>query len=262
MDLSKKLNMLAGETVIDSDSELAGVSIYSNNQKKSKNETDNEEEFFDFNPLSIDSYLSESGYSGNKKKSKKKKKQNKIYEDFFKDINISETTRAGKEIEKISQNTRRMFEQSEISSAEEFDSFMNNEELFSLEEDMEMRNNLVSLGRKYARDSATSKESSEINKAYADADKKLKSLYEELDRDKMNLQKDIDRMRVPGRGSGKSLADLISVKNSMQSTQLSIVKELNSVRKTIFELRAKEAARKEAENAGSSDITPNTLQNI
>jgi len=68
-------------------------------------------------------------------------------------------------------------------------------------------------------------------------------------------------MRVPGRG-GKSLADMISVKNSMQSTQLSIVKEVNALRKSIFDMRQKEAARKESENAGSNDINANTLQSI
>lgn len=259
MDLSKKLNMLAGKSSFDSDEELAGISKSESINPFEGREVDDEPFDFNLGELSIDSYLQDSGYK-NKKKSKKSKKQ-KTYEHLFGDLEDDTRPKERRQVDKIVETTKRLVQSAELASAEDFDNFLDDESIFSAEEDAEMRNNLISLGRKYARDSATSKESSEIAKTFADSEKRLKSLYEELDRDKNSLQKDIERMRVPGRG-GKSLADMVSVKNSMQSTQLSIVKEINSLRKNIYDMRQKEAIRKEAENAGGSDINANTLQSI
>lgn len=257
MDLSKKLNMLAGKTSFDSDEELTGIR---KSEPESSIESDDDKPFdFNLGELSIDSYLQDSGYKG-KKKSKKSKKQ-KTYEFIFGEIEDDSRPKDRRKVDEIVETTKKLVQSAQLASADDFDEFLDDEGLFSAEEDAEMRNNLVSLGRKYARDSATSKESSEIAKTFADSEKRLKALYDELDSDKNNLQKDIDRMRVPGRG-GKMLADMISAKNSMQSTQLSIVKEVNSLRKSIYDMRQKEAARKEAENAGSNDISANTLQSI
>lgn len=259
MDLSKKLNMLAGKSSFDSDEELAGISKSESLNPFEGREVDDEPFDFNLGELSIDSYLQDSGYK-NKKKSKKSKKQ-KSYEYLFGDLEDDNRPKERRQVDKIVETTKRLVQSAELASADDFDNFLDDESIFSAEEDAEMRNNLISLGRKYARDSASSKESSEIAKTFADSEKRLKSLYEELDRDKNSLQKDIERMRVPGRG-GKSLADMVSVKNSMQSTQLSIVKEINSLRKNIYDMRQKEAMRKEAENAGGSDINANTLQSI
>lgn len=259
MDLSKKLNMLAGKSSFDSDEELAGISKSESLNPFEGRSVDDEPFDFNLGELSIDSYLQDSGYK-NKKKSKKSKKQ-KSYEYLFGDLEDDNRPKERRQVDKIVETTKRLVQSAELASADDFDNFLDDESIFSAEEDAEMRNNLISLGRKYARDSASSKESSEIAKTFADSEKRLKSLYEELDRDKSSLQKDIERMRVPGRG-GKSLADMVSVKNSMQSTQLSIVKEINSLRKNIYEMRQKEAMRKEAENAGGSDINANTLQSI
>ena len=259
MDLSKKLNLLAGNSPFESDEDLAGISKSKALFKESDTEA---EEPFDFNlgELSIDNYLQDSGFSKKNKKSKKSKNK-KTYEFLFGDLEDDDKPKDRRRVDKILEATKHLVQSAELASADEFDTFLDDENLFSAEEDAEMRNNLISLGRKYARDSAASKESSEINKTFADSEKRLKALYEELDRDKSSLQKDIERMRVPGRG-GKSLADMISVKNSMQSTQLSIVKEINSLRKNIYDMRTKEAMRKEAENAGGNDINANTLQSI
>ena len=259
MDLSKKLNMLAGNSPFESDQDLAGISKSEALFESSDTDT---VDAYDFNlgELSIDSYLQDSGFSKKNKKSKKGKKK-KTYEFLFGDLEEDDKPKDRRRVDKILENTKHLVQSAELASADEFDTFLDDENLFSAEEDAEMRNNLISLGRKYARDSATSKESSEISKTFADSEKRLKSLYEELDRDKNSLQKDIERMRVPGRG-GKSLADMVSVKNSMQSTQLSIVKEINNLRKSIYDMRQKEAMRKEAENAGATDINANTLQSI
>ena len=259
MSLSKKLNMLAGNSSFNSDEELAGISKSESLNPFTNNEVDDEPFDFNLGELSIDSYLQDSGYRG-KKKSKKTKKQ-KSYEYLFGDVEDTSRPKDRRKVDKIVETTKRLAQSMDLASADDFDAFMDDENIFSAEEDAEMRNNLISLGRKYARDSASSKESSEIAKTFADSEKRLKTLFEELDRDKNSLQKDIERMRVPGRG-GKSLADMVSVKNSMQSTQLAIVKEINSMRKSAFEMRQKEAARKDAENAGNTDINANTLQSI
>lgn len=262
MSLSKKLNMLAGKSSFGADEDLAGISkVESLNPFEGRYDEEEDNEPFDFNlgELSIDSYLQDSGYKG-KKKNKKSKKE-KTYEYLFGNLEEDNRSKDRRRVDEITENTKRLVQSTELASAEDFDNFLDDESVFSAEEDAEMRNNLISLGRKYARDSATSKESSEITKTFADSEKRLKSLYEELDRDKSSLQKDIERMRVPGRG-GKSLSDMVSVKNSMQSTQLAIVKEINSLRKNIYDMRQKEAARKEAESAGNSDINANTLQSI
>ena len=256
MSLSKKLSMIVNGNNSDIiDAELSGVLDSESIIETPKSSEEFDDETITFDSLSIDSYLNESGYKKSKKK--KKAKSNK-YKSLLDDI---EDTEKKTTLEKITETTNRLLNQRLLDSAVDFDAYLDDSELFALEENDEMRNNLISMGRKYARDSASSKESSEISKSFADSEKRLKALYEELDRDKMSVQKDIDRMRVPGRG-GKTFADLISVKNAMQSTQLSIVKEINALRKSVYDLRAKEAARKDAENFDNKDITTNTLQSI
>ena len=258
MDLAKKLNALTGKSGFEDDIELSGSS-QEYRVASSNSEDDNILEDFSLGELSIDSYLKESGYK-DKKKSKKAKKS-KSYEALFGELEDRSKPKDRARIDKIVETTKQLVQSTNLASAEDFDEFLDDESLFSAEEDAEMRNNLISMGRKYARDSATSKESSEITKTFADSEKRLKALYEELDRDKNSIQKDIERMRVPGRG-GKTLSELINVKTSMQNAQLAIVKEVNSLRKNIYDMRMKEAARKDAENAGNSDINANTLQSI
>lgn len=264
MDLGKKLNILSSGKADsnDIDLDLTGANRYEDLVPPRKLNEASEDEYseddLDLGDLSIESYLSDMGY-----KKKKKNKKKKSYTNFFDDIETEYVPKEQKRIDKIMETTKQLSISVGLAeSADDFDNFLDDDDgYFSAEENSEMRNNLISLGRKYARDSASSKENSEITKTFVDSEKRLKALYEELDRDKGSLQKDIERMRVPGRG-GKTLADLISVKNSMQSTQLSIVKEINTMRKNMYDMRQKEALRKEAETAGGSDINSNTLQSI
>jgi hypothetical protein len=250
MNLGKKLSMLSNSG--HTDAELAGVVKPSPRGKEVKDDDIDDSPDLEIKSISISSYLSESGYSGSKKK---KKKTSSIFDDI-------DTSRNNDDLAEITRRTRRLAEMADLANAEEFDSFMSDEELFTAEENTELKESLLSLGRKYARDSAISKESSEISRTFAESEKRLKALYEELNEDKKNLQTDINRLRLPRGGTTKSLADMISVKNALQSTQLQIVKELNGLRKTMFELRAKEEARKQAENTGSTDITSNTIQSL
>ena len=286
VDLMSKLELLTGAiSPEEMEEQLAGITPDEIKEKKSKHkssfhkpltrdyeDTSSDDDFeFSDNPLSIDNYLQSSGYK--KKKDKKKKKtvsENELNE-FMEELTPRDSQSrsllgikpsGNKKVDKMVERTRKFVSESDLFNADEFDSFLDDDEsIFSAEEDAEMRNHLISMGRKYARDSAESKESSEINKTFADSDKRLKNLFDEVSRDKESIQRDIDRLRVPGRG-GKTLSDMLTAKKGMHDTQLQIIKEINSMKKNIYDLRAKEAARKEAENAGGNDISANTLQSI
>lgn len=262
--------MLSGERSYEE--ELAGVEEVE--PKKPLKEECKEEDTYDFDlgPLSIDSYLSDTGNT--RKKSRSKEDKSKSYQKLFDSISTDEeeenedkqlTKSIGKyatgnrDLDMVTQNMMTIMRQSPYERARSFDSLFDDES-DGIEEDMQMHNNLISLGRKYARDNAATKEETEINKSFAESEKKYRELYEEISKDKADIQKDIDRMRVPGRG-GKAMSDMISVKKEMHMAQISIIDKMNTMRAKMYELKAKEAARKEAE-AGNNDISTNTLQSI
>ena len=264
MDLGKKLSMLSSH--FDSEAELAGLDV-----KPPVFESDEDEvvEDFGLGELSINNYIVTPVNEKPKKKSSsgKNKSNRNLFDKFFagldepKEDDLGNLRTGNQALDDATRRSRQLLQEADFIAAEEFDSFLNDDERFENEEKEEMRTSLVAMGRKYARDSAASKESSEISKTFADSERRLLTLFEEVAADKNNIQKDIERMRIPGRG-GKILADMISAKNSYHSTQLSIVKELNAMKKTTYELRAKEAARKEAENAGANDLNANTMKSI
>lgn len=261
MDLTKKMRLLTGSLESDeAEDNLVGFS-----SDKYIDTTDKEVDYeveLNPNPLSIDSYLKSTGYKKSGKNKKKKKNSYSIFDEM--DLSQSSKNYKSKDeklINRLNENAKKLIDSSKLLEADEFDAFLDDDSIFSAEENIEMRNNLVSMGRKYARESAETKENSEINKTFADSDKRLKALFDEVSRDKESLQKDIDRLRVPGRG-GKNLSDMISAKNNMHTTQLQIIKEINQMKKSMYDLKAKEAAKREAENAMGNDINSNTLQSI
>ena len=130
------------------------------------------------------------------------------------------------------------------------------------EDDLELRNSLVSMGRKYQRDHTASAESAEITKTFSGSEKKLKDLFEEIARDKESLQKDIDQMRLSRSRNFKAFSDMITAKNSFHSTQLSILKEMNAIKKTQYDLKYKEEARKKDEDAASASLSSNTIKEL
>ena len=265
MDLGSQLQLLTGSrSTLNSENRLAGYNEDDFNE-------DSQIEEFNSDPLSIDNYLQETGYSNGKKSKKSPKKSSSLSLFDSEEDEDDEPIQLPKDLTKLAdkkalkaiRDTQNFIKRSKLLDADEFDEYLDDDENgINIEENVEMKNSLISMGRKYARESAESKESSEITKTFADSDKRLKALFEEVSRDKDSIQKDIDRMRVPGRG-GKLLSDMLSAKKGMHDTQLQIIKEINSMKKTSFELRAKEAARKEAAAAsGSQDINTNTLQSI
>lgn len=131
---------------------------------------------------------------------------------------------------------------------DEFDEYI--ETGFLEDEDVTLRNSLVGMGRKYARDTKSTAETSELTKAFSANEKILSQLLDEIKDDKSRIQKDIDSMRVMRTKNYKTLAELVETKSTYQNTALSIVKELNNIKKTQFDLQLKMKKNKEDEGDG------------
>ena len=215
--------------------------------------------------ISIDSYLRLDDHKPSKKSKKKEKERPEVFDSFDEEDEESMLSK-DKAFNKLkgskiySKITKRM----SASMIDEFESFLDDDSMFDSEESDELRNGLVSMGRKYARDTGISSENSEITKTFSDSEKKLKSLYDEISKDKVNIQKDIDQLRSLTRGKNyKALSDLNSAKTSFHTTQLQAIKEMNAIKKAQFEMRMKERAAKMASGGdGSEDISTNTIRSL
>lgn len=120
------------------------------------------------------------------------------------------------------------------------------------DEDAELRQNLLRYGRKYARETKSTGESSEISKAYSETEKLLSDLLKEIESDKELVQKDISNMRMMRTRNYKTLADLIESKSQFHNTALSVIKEMNNMKKSQFELQMKVDKSKKEEEADDS----------
>ena len=136
-------------------------------------------------------------------------------------------------------------------SIDDFDGFIGD---FMLDdEDVELRRNLIRYGRKYARETKVSAETSEISKAYSESEKLLSELLGELEDDKKAVQSDISNMRMMRTRNYKALSDLIEAKAQFHNTALSAIKEMNNMKKAQFELQMKvDRSKKESEENDSS----------
>lgn len=136
---------------------------------------------------------------------------------------------------------------------DDFDGFVGH---FMLDdEDDELRRNLLRYGRKYARETKVSGETSEINKAYSESEKLLNDLLDEINEDKKLVQSDITNMRMMRTRNYKALSDLIESKAQFHNTALSAIKEMNNMKKAQFELQMKvdKTKKEEAEDSSSSN---------
>ena len=130
------------------------------------------------------------------------------------------------------------------------------------EDDVELRDSLIGIGRKYHRDTTASAGTSEISKTYSAAEKNFRNLFTEIAADRQQIQKDIDQMRLARTRNHKALADLVATKKGYYDTQVSILKEINSMHKTAFDLKAKEAAAAKAQEETGSNLSTNTLKSL
>ena len=141
----------------------------------------------------------------------------------------------------------------------EFDDLIEN--LFEEDEDTALKNNLVSLGRKYARMVGTDAETSEISKAFSKREKALDDFIEELDRDSAGVQRDIEIMRGLRSRNYKALSDLISARSSMYNVKLSAIKQLTDITKSKFDLSMK-MKKSEGDMEDSSNIASQAVQKL
>jgi len=129
----------------------------------------------------------------------------------------------------------------------DFDTYV--ERAINIDEDIELKNSLISMGRKYARSTAVDGETSEISKAFSSQENTLNSMLQEVNRDKMAIEKDIDNMRMMRSKNYKNMAELIEAKSTYHNLQLSIIKEINNIKKSEFDIKLKHAKNKQEENA-------------
>ena len=271
MDLEKKLQFLTGNDE------------YSMPVKSSHTDDDNDEYYphqsfstnlipiededssINLDPLSIDSYLRLDDSSSKKSKKQKKKERLEIF-DSFDDEDEESMVERNHAYDKLkgSKIYKKITKKMSSDMINDFESFLEDDSIFDSEESEELRNGLVSMGRKYARDTGVTAEQSEITKTFSASEKRLKDLYDEIARDKINIQKDIDQLRGMQRGKNyKALSDLNSSKTSYHSTQLQAIKEMNAIKKTEFEMRMKERAAKMASSTGGGDdISTNTIRSL
>jgi hypothetical protein len=114
------------------------------------------------------------------------------------------------------------------------------EEAFIEDENVTLRNNLISLGRKYTiKGMEEEGESSEVNKSFARQEQAIGALLDEINADASALQRDIELLRGSRTKSYKSMADLIAAKVSMSNAKLAAIKELSSIQKTKYEINMK-----------------------
>ena len=267
MDLEKQLQFLTGNDEYSMPVKTSHTDDDSDhyNPSTSSHYISIDEEDTSLNSLSIDSYLRLDDHKFKKKSKKKEKERPEVFDSFDEEDEESMVTK-DKAFNKLkgskiySKITKRM----SADMIDEFESFLDDNSMFDSEESDELRNGLVSMGRKYARDTGISSDNSEIAKAFSSSEKRLNDLLTEISRDKLNIQKDIDQLRSMTRGKNfKALSDLNSAKTSFHTTQLQAIKELNAIKKAEFDMRMKERAAKMASGGdASSDISTTTIRSL
>ena len=267
MDLEKQLQFLTGNDEYSMPVKTSHTDDDSDhyNPSTSSHYVSIDEEDTSLNSLSIDSYLRLDDHKSKKKSKKKERERPEVFDSFDEEDEESMVTK-DKAFNKLkgskiySKITKRM----SADMIDEFESFLDDNSMFDSEESDELRNGLVSMGRKYARDTGISSDNSEIAKAFSSSEKRLNDLLTEISRDKINIQKDIDQLRSMTRGKNfKALSDLNSAKTSFHTTQLQAIKELNPIKKAEFDMRMKERAAKMASGGdASSDISTTTIRSL
>lgn len=114
------------------------------------------------------------------------------------------------------------------------------ENAFIEDEDVTLRNSLIAMGRRHAIKSLEDDpDTSEISRAFVRQEQAVEDLISEINKDTVAINRDIEMMRSLRTKNYKSMADLISARVSFANVKLSAIKELNSIQKTKFELKAK-----------------------
>lgn len=143
---------------------------------------------------------------------------------------------------------------------DDFDGFL--EHYFLDDEDVEMRQSLVKYGRQYARDTQSTAESSEVNKAYAKTSDALSKLLAEVEHDSDDLQKDIVRLRMAqSMRNNKAISELAEIKAQYQNIRLGIIKEQDKIAKDQFDIKLK-VDKQKADNASDDSAANRAIQQL
>lgn len=135
------------------------------------------------------------------------------------------------------------------------------DEMFSMDEDDELRMSLISQGRKYNQAHGQSAEASEIEKVFTKQEIALNQLIQDVDKDISAIERDLNQMRMARVRSPKGLSDLVSAKGSLHNTKLSAIKEINSMKRNIIDLNMK--AKKGTEDESQANLAASmALQQI
>lgn len=128
------------------------------------------------------------------------------------------------------------------------------------DDDLELRDSLIAMGRKYARDYSSNPDENEITKAFAPQEAQLKDLYATIAKEAMKLEGDIENIRQTNYAKSFSrLADLVEVKTSLLTSQLQVIKEMNSVKKAQFDIRNK---MKETQSTDGNGAAESVIQSL
>lgn len=136
------------------------------------------------------------------------------------------------------------------------------ESAFTIDEDVQFRNNLISMGRKYAVKGSEHSESSEVQKAYARQEQEIDMLIQEYNQAGLELQRDIDFIRSMRTKNYKALADLQAVRASYFSGKLAAIKEKNSMVKSRYDINLKLKAASGEADSDSSTAASRAIQQM
>lgn len=143
---------------------------------------------------------------------------------------------------------------------EDFDAYL--QEFMLEDEDDQFRNELIKRGRQYNRNTASSKEASELQKLYAGNERRIENLLKEMAEDSKKVQEDITHLRMSRSKNYKALAELVGERRGYHDTTLNAIKELNNMTKAKVELQLK-VDKEHKDEAGDGDIiATRAIQNI
>lgn len=138
------------------------------------------------------------------------------------------------------------------------------EDAFRDDEDVQFRNSLIAMGRKYAiKGMEEETESSEVNRSFVKQEQYIEMAIEELNRDAAAIQRDLEMLRMSRTRSYKALSDLASAKTSNITAKLNAIKQLTDIQKTKYDISIKlKREHNEANNGDNSYAATQAVQKL
>ena len=110
------------------------------------------------------------------------------------------------------------------------------------DEDLQLKNTMLSLGKKYNREHIIDDNDTRnaVEKAFGPQERELKEFKDGLLRDVKDIDEIIFSMKASRSRNTKTLSDLMEVRNSTKGHILAAIKETNNIQKTKFDIAAKQ----------------------